>query len=134
MFSFLRQAIGGRGEDRKRSGKAGLRQHANLAIPLMSSHAAQHRDAWRGEKPGVHSLVRSHDGVRCALRLYREQCQYMTSLSAPGARTQPPFRPACVIRTGLWTLLTNPIKSLCNWSAAAASSLHFKTSPKYAIL
>lgn len=60
--------------------------------------------------------MRPHDGVRCALRLYRRQCLYMTSICVPRARTQPPLRPACVISTGLWIVPTNPMQSLCNWS------------------
>lgn len=82
----------------------------------MSSHAAQHWDAWRGERHDAQSLVRFHDGVCCALRLYRRQCLYLTSHFSLRARTQPPSRPACVIRTGLSILLTNPKQSPCNWS------------------
>lgn len=116
---FFLSSAGHRWQGEGRSSQAGPRQHANLAVyvqPLLP--AVQHSTGTLGggERHGALSLVRFHDGVRCALRLYRRQCLYLTSHSSLRARTQPPSGPACVIRTGLSILLTNPKQSLCNWN------------------
>lgn len=75
----------------------------------------QHSTGTCGEDAAL-SLVRFHDGVHCALTLYRWQCLYLTTRFSLRARIQPPSRPACVIKTGLSFLLTNPKQSLWNRS------------------
>lgn len=111
---------------------------ADGAVYVRPPHSAvqtQHQDAWRGARHGALVLLRSHDGVRCALRHYKWQCLYLTTRFPLRAGIQPPSCPACVIKTGTGALLTNPRPSLCNQSllqllVASAS----KPPPKYVIL
>lgn len=101
------------------SSQDGTRQHAHPTVYVQPPHAAVQHSAGMcgGERGAAPSAYCAFMMVSPALwELYRRKCLYLTSHVSLGVRIRPPFRPACVIRTGLKIVLTNPRQGLCNLS------------------